>query len=114
MSNHQIIHIERLAETFKALSNPHRLQIFMRLVSCCAPEGACTPERDMNTCAGEIGKDLGIAPSTVSHHLKELRVAGLICMERRGKMVDCRINLQSLRELSDVLLGRLFPSQLIP
>ena len=80
----------------------------MRLVSYCVPEGFCSVEGDMSTCAGEIGKDLGIAPSTVSHHLKELRVAGLIRMERRGKMVECRVDLQTMGELSDVILSQLF------
>lgn len=112
MSNSQIIDVGRLAETFKALSNPNRLQIFMRLVSCCASEGSCSVEGDMSTCAGEIGKDLGIAPSTVSHHLKELRVARLIRMERRGKMVQCQVDLQTLGELSNVLLSQLFQPQI--
>ena len=66
----------------------------------------------MSTCAGEIGKDLGIAPSTVSHHLKELRVARLIRMERRGKMVQCQVDLQTLGELSNVLLSQLFQPQI--
>ena len=113
MSNTQTVDTAHLAEIFKALSNPHRLRIFMRLVSCCAPEGSCCAESDMNTCAGEIGKDLGIAPSTVSHHLKELRVAGLIRTERRGKTVQYRIDLRNVREFSHIVIHELLPSQLI-
>lgn len=111
MSNSKTVDVDHLSETFKALSNPNRLRIFLRLVSYCAPEASCSTEGDEISCAGEIGKDLGIAPSTVSHHLKELRVAGLIRMKRRGKMVECRVDLQTLREISDVLLNKLFSPQ---
>ncbi|MBD3334403.1 MAG: metalloregulator ArsR/SmtB family transcription factor [Candidatus Eisenbacteria bacterium] len=114
MSNDKIIDVDRLADTFKALSNPHRLRIFLRLVSCCAATDSRCAESELKSCAGEIGNDLGIAPSTVSHHLKELRRAGLIRMERRGKMVDCSIDPQNLQELSHVLLSELFPARIIP
>ena len=111
MSNIKTVDVEHLSETFKALSNPNRLRIFLRLVSYCSPEVSCSTEGDEITCAMEVGRDLGIAPSTVSHHLKELRAAGLIRMKRRGKMVDCRVDLQTLREISDVLLNILFSPQ---
>jgi ArsR family transcriptional regulator len=35
---------------------------------------------------------MGIVPSTISHHLKELRQAGLIKMERRGQKIECWID----------------------
>ncbi len=34
---------------------------------------------------------MDLAPSTVSHHLKELRQAGLVQMERKGRQVECWI-----------------------
>lgn len=54
----------------------------------------------MRECVGELGKDLGIAPSTVSHHIKELYRAGLIKMERRGQNVECSVNPEMLSALA--------------
>jgi len=74
---------------FKALSNPHRLALFSRLMSCCVPGTKCSPEAAVRYCVGELGDGLDIAPSTLSHHLKELNRAGLVNMERRGKNIEC-------------------------
>lgn len=83
---------------FGALSNPNRLRIFMSLVSCCAPGSSCEGD---SKCVGELGKGMGIAPSTVSHHLKELHRAGLILMERDGQKVCCRIDPETLEFLTE-------------
>ena len=93
MSNYQTNDVEEFSEIFKALSNPHRLSIFMRLARCAREE---MPSNDDNQeiceCVGTLGKDLGIAPSTVSHHIKELRRAGLIIIRRRGRTLECSVN----------------------
>ena len=90
-----------MAEIFKALSNPNRLRLFLRLVSCCGPGAECWAEDGMSACVGELGRNLGVGPSTVSHHIKELRQAGLIQMERRGKHVECRVAPDTLRMLAE-------------
>ena len=97
MSNIQDKQIEEYAQMFKALSNPNRLKIFLRLSSMCStPAGvdelACGPSMKGCSCVGDIGKFLDIVPSTISHHLKELRQAGLIKMERRGQTMQCWID----------------------
>ena len=51
-------------------------------------------------CVGALGKDLGIAPSTVSHHIKELYRVGLIKMKRRGQTIECQVNPEVLNALS--------------
>ena len=89
-----------VAEMFKALSNRHRVAIFRRLVSCCVPGTQCSPGESGSECVGDLGRDLGIAPSTVSHHIKELRRAGLIHIERRGRKVECRVEPAMLDALS--------------
>jgi ArsR family transcriptional regulator len=99
MSNSGSIDLERYAGLFKALSNPHRLRLFLRLASCCRPGTTCAA--DMRSCVSDLGSDLGIAPSTVSHHLKELRRAGLICMQRSRRNVECWVDPGSLDELAD-------------
>ena len=107
MSNNPTIEVHRLAEVFKALANPNRLHIFMRLVSCCPPGTKCNSEAAMRQCVGELGQDLEIDPSTVSHHLKELRRAGLIRVERRGKHILCWVDRETVEATANLLRGRL-------
>ena len=69
MSNSRDKNIEKFADVFKALSNPNRLKIFMKLTSCCRP-GTVTsinPNTGAEGCAcvGELGQDLDIVPSTI-------------------------------------------------
>ncbi|HEG42856.1 MAG TPA: transcriptional regulator [Phycisphaerales bacterium] len=101
MSNNRTTENDRFAGMFKALANPHRLNIFMRLISCCgAGKGPGVDPEKMKTCVGQLGRDLGIVPSTVSHHIKELRQAGLIDMERNGQKIFCRVDPATLKALS--------------
>jgi ArsR family transcriptional regulator len=108
MSNYRTKDVGRLAETFRALSNPNRLRILLRLAS------SSNAARDSGANAGTLAGNLDIAASTLSHHLKELRVAGLIRMQRRGKNVACEIDRETLRELSDLFAKRLFTGTLDP
>lgn len=89
-----------ISVVLKALSNPHRLRIFERLCSCCPPGTKCQGQGAMVPCVGDVGKDLDIAASTLSHHLKELKNAGLIEMERQGQTVQCRVDPEILKKLS--------------
>ena len=103
MSNYQDKKIEKFADMFKALSNPNRLKIFLNLISCCRP-GTITAIKDKTdpercACVGELGQELGIVPSTISHHIKELRQAGLIRMERRGQKIECSIDPETIAAL---------------
>jgi ArsR family transcriptional regulator len=103
MSNFQDDKIKKFAEMFKALSNPNRLKIFLRLLSCCQPGTLTTVDDNMGSetcaCVGELGRDMGIVPSTISHHIKELRLAGLIRMERRGQKIECWIDPETVTDL---------------
>ena len=103
MSNNQNKNIEKFAEIFKALSNPNRLRLFMRLVTCCKPGTVTSISSDTASagcaCVGELGKDLNIVASTISHHMKELRQAGLVRMERRGQKIECWIDQEIIANL---------------
>lgn len=83
---------------FKALSSPHRLRIFLGLASCCSQlvadgERACM-------CVSEVCEPLELAQSTLSHHLKELRHAGLIQTQRDGRRIMCWVTPQAIKGLS--------------
>ncbi len=100
MSKYRNNNIEKTAEVFKALAHPNRLRIFSRLVSCCEKGVTYETKNGLCPCVGELGKDLGIAASTLSHHVKELRSAGLIHMERKGQKIECWVDKKVLKDVS--------------
>jgi ArsR family transcriptional regulator len=91
---------EEIASRFRALANPNRLKIFIKLASCCRGSGSGCEIGDTSRCVGELGRELDIAASTVSHHIKELKNAGLINLERNGRTIKCWVDPVKLRELS--------------
>lgn len=100
---------EELAAMFKALGDPTRLRIFAFLRACCCPvaveetgdvrpvEGPTVGE----VCCRVTGAER--ITSTISHHLKELRQAGLITVERRGKNMICGVNREAVALLAAYL-----------
>lgn len=96
MSNYNNQDIDRFSAVFSALSNPHRLQIYNILSGCCSHDTTCSMDSVSSCCVGDLGNELDIAASTLSHHLKELSHAGLINMQRDGKQVLCSLNTDML------------------
>ena len=93
MSNYRKPKIDQLALLFGALSNPQRLRIFLHLATCCHSSRCCEARAaGVRHCVGDLGRGLGLAPSTLSHHLKELRRAGLLRVERSGQKIECWID----------------------
>lgn len=93
--------IERLAQMFKALSNPKRLEIFMSFVTCIPPGTVSeSTEEQAAVCQRSLSEEMGLAPSTVSHHVKELCTAGLINKVREGKNVLTSVNPDALEALA--------------
>jgi ArsR family transcriptional regulator len=58
----------------KALADPKRFEMLQKIGE----------SKDAPTCTC-LGECVGIAPATVSHHIKELDNAGLVNVERDGK-----------------------------
>jgi len=107
MSNYRTEEARRFADMFKALANPHRLIIFLRLLSCC-PSCACTvSDEEARRYVGTLAAELSVAPSTVSHHMKELRQAGMVKMERRGKHIECSVDEGAVVALAELLAGKI-------
>lgn len=99
MSKYRNKNFSRISGLLKALSNEHRLRIFVRLVQCCQPGTMCDVKGQLTPCVSQLGEDLNIVPSTLSHHMKELRQAGLIKMQRQGQKMQCWVEPEVLEEL---------------
>ena len=54
--------------------------------------------------AGEIAEALGVAPATLSFHLKDLTHAGLIVQRREGRSLIYKANLSAMLGLTAYLL----------
>jgi len=65
----------------------------------------------LRQCVGELGKGLEIDPSTVSHHIRELRQSGLIRMERRGKNMLCWVDPETVIATANLLTGYSLPDR---
>lgn len=100
---------DQRAAMFKALGDPTRLRIFDFLRGCCCPvaveeTGEVRPVQGPTVgevCCNVTGADR--ITSVVSHHIKELRLAGLITVERRGKNMICGVNHEALAQLAAYL-----------
>lgn len=93
-----------LSDAFRALGHPHRLAIVKELrqqaLSCCQGERADDCAMDPASCdVGSLADVVPCAPSTLSHHLKELERAGIIERVRDGRRIFCRIQEERLKEL---------------
>jgi DNA-binding transcriptional ArsR family regulator len=88
---------EELARVFKALSDPNRVAILQILRTMCG--GSCAVPEASST-VSEIACCFDLALSTVSHHLKELRNAGLIDCVKRGQWVHCSANEEALERVA--------------
>ena len=83
----------------RALSNPNRLKIFLYLRDA-EGDSACD---GTSICVGDICRELDVAPSTVSHHIRELELVGLVRTERCGKNVILNATCGTLSDVIDFL-----------
>ena len=79
----------RYADMFAALGAEQRLAI-VRLLLAAHPDGLVV---------GEIQQELGIAASTLSHHLDRLKNEELLEATRKGVYLRYRVRTDTLREL---------------
>jgi ArsR family transcriptional regulator len=86
-----------LARMFKALGDPVRL----RLLSMIASQGG--GEGRGEVCVCDLLGAFDVQQSTISHHLRVLREAGLVDCQRRGTWVYYRAVPAALERLSSLL-----------
>ncbi|MFB6345916.1 MAG: ArsR/SmtB family transcription factor [bacterium] len=92
-------------DVFSALASSTRLELLEQLrnrrLECTDPENCDLTERCCNV--SELAEDLGLTQPTVSHHLKELRRAGLITTVKDGRTLYCEIHDSTFENLSDFM-----------
>jgi ArsR family transcriptional regulator len=96
-----------LARVLKALADPVRLRLRLRLVSLIGARGV------EETCVCDLTGGFELTAPTISHHLKVLREAGLISSQRRGTWVYYRLVPGALERLA-VLFAPQTAASLMP
>jgi DNA-binding transcriptional ArsR family regulator len=81
--------VARFADMFSALGTEPRLRI-MRLLLSAHPDGMVV---------GDIIAELGIAASTLSHHLDKLKNEDLVKVQRESTFLRYSANTDALQEL---------------
>ncbi|MBB2959589.1 MULTISPECIES: ArsR/SmtB family transcription factor [Pseudoclavibacter] len=84
---------EALASTFRAISDPTRLQVLSMLL------GSATGEATV----GELATSLGLRQPTITHHLRILLEDGILTREQRGRHVWMSIARERKQEIVDLL-----------
>ncbi len=82
-----------MAARFKALADPVRLRLLSSVASHAGGEA----------CVCDISAGVDVSQPTISHHLKVLRVAGLLTCQRRGSWVYYAVVPEALTALSTLL-----------
>ena len=86
--------LETAAQQLSSLGNPLRLKLYRALIRAGEEGLPC----------GALQDKLGIAASTLSHHLKQLLDAGLIRQERQGTTLYCQANYPAMDSLVGYLV----------
>jgi ArsR family transcriptional regulator len=81
--------VTRYADMLSAMGTEARLRI-MRLLLSAHPDGMVV---------GDIGTELGIPGSTLSHHLEKLKNEDLVTVRREGTYLWYSANTDTLQEL---------------
>jgi ArsR family transcriptional regulator, arsenate/arsenite/antimonite-responsive transcriptional repressor len=81
--------VANYADMLAAMGSEARLQI-MRLLLSAHPDGMVV---------GDIGTELAVPPSTLSHHLDKLRNEDLVHVQRQGTFLRYTANTRALEDL---------------
>ena len=88
--------IEKLADVFKALSDPTRL----RLIKLLNKHGGAL-------CVNALSHSLGVSQSAVSQHLRILRQVEMVKGERKGNSVHYELKKNVLKKYKTVIIKTL-------
>ncbi len=85
---------EQTAALLRVLADPARLRILSILMAA------------EEVCVCDFVEPLDLSQPTVSHHLKQLREAGFVSSERRGKWIYHSLRTDRLDEVRAALMTR--------
>ena len=86
--------LEIAARQLESLGSPVRLKLYRALVRA----------GDDGLPVGALQAKLGIAASTLSHHIRTLKEAGLVAQERQATTLICRANYPAMNALVGYLV----------
>jgi ArsR family transcriptional regulator, arsenate/arsenite/antimonite-responsive transcriptional repressor len=81
--------LKQAAKQLEALGNPTRLDVYRILVRA----------GEQGLPVGRLQQRLGIAASTLSHHLHRLILTGLVTQERQSTTLICRASYPAMKAL---------------
>lgn len=82
------------ARVLAALGSAVRLRVYKALLRV-GPEG---------TNVTDLQREVGMAPSTLAHHLSTLAEAGVVLQEKRGRELICSARVEEIRKVSGYLM----------
>lgn len=91
-----------LDAVFKALASAQRRELLRIVAASTSQDGACC---EAEVCACKLADALGLAPSTISHHMGALMKAGLVTATKRGLWVYYRLERDALARVAGALSG---------
>lgn len=99
------LNMDQKVAVFKALGNKTRFlmfkAIFAKSVTCSIDKKGQVDEAEAEAiCVSTIASMFEYAMPTISNHLKELRAAGLVTMEKRGNKIYVEANIDTLKTLN--------------
>ncbi|MEM0899621.1 MAG: metalloregulator ArsR/SmtB family transcription factor [Pseudomonadota bacterium] len=86
--------IESASQGFAAIGSEQRLAVLLMLVKA----------GRLGMTVGQIQEEMGMAPSTLAHHLRMLADGKLIIQRRDGRSVINRANFDHLEDLGSYLM----------
>jgi ArsR family transcriptional regulator, arsenate/arsenite/antimonite-responsive transcriptional repressor len=92
VSKQKALSADQVQSIMKALADPRRYEILRRL-----------GEHEKALACGQVLCCMEISPATLSHHMKELKAAGLVQEARNGKFVSYLLR----RDVLDAFFERL-------
>ena len=84
---------EQIQLIAKALADPRRMELLRKIGSCSDRPMECADIRDCQP----------VSAATLSHHMKELEMAGLIRVTREGKFASYTLRRDVLRAYTEQL-----------
>lgn len=94
---------EQLDAALKALASVQRREIIRTLSRCGGEPGKTCCAAD-EVCACKLSEHLGLAASTISHHMSVLREAGLVSARKDGTWVYYRPRREVIQQVASAML----------